>query len=140
MSDNPPAEGTDSPDLGPDETEGQERPIARFVHEHPAMVIAGGLAIGAVAAALIPRRNREFVSEKSSALADAVSAAGLMLYREAMDRADAAGESIRGIAGKLGGPGSQEGVDSQGDAQPRRPDLAGALASLLRHWRGKSDT
>jgi hypothetical protein len=139
MNDNPTAEGTESTDQGAEETEGQERPIARFVHEHPAMVIAGGLAIGALAAALIPRRNREFVAEKSSALADAVSAAGLMLYREAMDRADAAGEGIRGIAERLGGPGSTEDADEHGDAQPGRPDLAGALASFLRHLRGESD-
>jgi len=139
MSDSPSTEGTERSVLAAEETEAKERPIARFVHEHPAMVIAGGLAIGALAAALIPRRNREFVAEKSSGLADAVSAAGLMLFREAMDRADAAGEGIRGIAGRLGGQDRPQEADGHGDAQAGRPDLASALASFMRHFRGKSD-
>ena len=116
------------------------RPVARFVHERPAMVIAGGLALGALAAALLPRRNRAFVAEKSSALADAVSAAGLTLYREALDRAEAAGDGVRGIAGRLGAPGAAkpDDADSPGETASRGPDLAGSLAALLRHLRGRS--
>jgi len=124
----------------------QGQPIARFVHEHPGMAIAGGIVLGMLAATLLPRRNREFVAQKSSALADAVSAAGLMLYREALDRAGETGDGIRGIAGRLGqaaigkaeGPGnagSEEGKQSAGGF-----DLAEGLAALIRHLRGRSQS
>ena len=135
-----PAEDSDSePDVGRD-----VRPIARFVHQHPGMAIAAGVALGVLAAALIPRRNRKFVAEKSSALADAVSAAGLTLYREALDRAGAAGDGIRDIAGRLGHAAESKAELAEGSAPDDgksplgRFDLAEGLASLVRHLRGRS--
>ena len=121
-----------------------ERPIAQFVHEHPGMAIAGGIALGVMVAALLPRRNREFVAEKSSAVADAVSTAGLMLYREALDRAGAAGDGIRDIAGRLGHAGSEKDevpgapASKDGESPTGRFDLAEGLAALVRHLRGRS--
>lgn len=128
-----------SEDGDPEAEEAQEQhPIARFVHEHPGMTIAGGIAIGVLAAALLPKRNREFVTEKSSALADAVSAAGLMLYREALDRAETASDGIRDITERFGPPGAGNAASDDGDDRSGRSDLAEGLASIIRHLRGRS--
>ncbi|MDG2004253.1 MAG: hypothetical protein P8J20_13065 [Novosphingobium sp.] len=121
----------------------RQLPIARFVNEHPGMTIAGGIALGVLAAALLPKRSRKYVTEKSSAMADAVSAAGLMLYREAVDRAGAAGDGIRDIADRVGNAGDEKSeADAISDAdegpcQPSRFDLAAALAGILRQLRGR---
>jgi len=121
---------TDDGDAALDE-EGEDRPIARFVHDHPGMAIAGGIALGVLAAALLPKRNREFVVQKSSALADAVGAAGLTLFSGALDRSGQAGGDDGTVSGNAAQPhdsGSSGGFD-----------LAGALSALIRHLRKASD-
>jgi hypothetical protein len=119
-------------------------PIARFVEEHPALTIAGGLALGALAAALLPRRNRALVAEKSSELAEAIGAASLMLYQQALDRAESAGEGIRDIAERFGE--TQRGKNANGASAPdghgfglERFQLQETLSGLARHLRGRSD-
>jgi len=125
-----------------DEPEAQEsqtrRPISQFVHDHPAMTIAGGIALGVLAAALVPKRSRTFVTEKSSALADAVSAAGLALYRETLERAESAGDGIRDMAERLGQAGSEKKKSASEDEESAGGfDLADTLASLVRQLRGR---
>ena len=133
---------TEEPLAGEEQDSGMERqnrPIARFVHDHPGMTIAGGIALGVLAAALIPRRNRKFVAEKSSALADAVSSTGLMLYREALERAEKAGTSLHDMAGRLSLARSShpDPGDNDEEATPRS-GLGEAIASLADHLRGRS--
>jgi hypothetical protein len=118
----------------------EDRPIARFVHEHPGMAIAGGIALGVLAAGLLPKRNREYVARKSSALADAVSAAGIALYREALDRSENASDELRKIAvkirpdaGKPEASGTAAPPDETGSSESF--DLAGALSDLIRYLR-----
>lgn len=133
---------TEGPEAGGDEDTGADRPdrpIARFVHEHPGMTIAGGIALGVLAAALIPRRNRNFVTKKSSALADAVSSAGLILYREALERAEKAGAGLRDMAGQIGQARSARPDSGDGDDdEAPRAGLGEAFASLADHLRGRS--
>ena len=71
------------------------RPIARFVKEHPVLTIAGGLAAGALVAALAPRRNRAVVRRKAVDWADIVSNAAVTLAQQALDRAESAGDTVR---------------------------------------------
>ena len=73
----------------------------QFVKDHPVLTIAGGLAVGALAAALIPRRNREYVSRRTSALADAVTTASLALASQALEKAEAAGAGVSHQAHRL---------------------------------------
>lgn len=76
-----------------------------FVRDHPGLVIAGGLVVGALAAALLPRRNRERVSRGASHIAEAAAAAGLAIGRQMLDRAESASGELRrhgsDIAGKV---------------------------------------
>jgi len=128
---------------GEPQSDNDDRPVARFIHDHPGMAIAGGIALGVLAAALLPKRNREYIAGKSSAIADAVSAAGLMLYREAVERAEAAGDDMRGLAERLGDAAMRNLASSDRHAKSgdvnsgedlRLPDQ---LASLIRFLRGR---
>lgn len=66
-----------------------------FVREHPVLFIAGGLAAGAVAAALIPRRNRRYVARQGSLLAEAIAAAGAAIAQQALTTLDSASTTVR---------------------------------------------
>lgn len=76
--------------------------VSRFVKDHPVMVIAGGLALGALAAALLPRRNRAYVAKRSSAVADAVTAASLAIAKQVLDRAEHLGGDVRRQSERVG--------------------------------------
>lgn len=78
-----------------------QRKVANFVHEHPIATIAGGLALGAVAAALIPRRNRKFIARKTSIWADAVAAASGAIAQQAISHIEAAASGARAQAHSL---------------------------------------
>lgn len=77
------------------------RKVASFVQEHPIATIAGGLAIGAIAAALIPRRNRKFIARKTSSWADAVTAASGAIAQQAISHIEAATSGARSQAHSL---------------------------------------
>lgn len=66
-----------------------------FVREHPVMTLAGGLAIGAVAAALIPRRSRRYVARQGSMIADAIAAASATIAQQALTSLDTASTGVR---------------------------------------------
>ena len=70
----------------------------RLAKEHPLKLIGGALAIGAMAALLIPKGNRRFLGRKSSALASMVArlaADYATSARTAMKSARAAGQEDR---------------------------------------------
>ena len=77
------------------------RKVTNFVQEHPIATIAGGLAIGVLAAALIPRRNRRYVADKTSAWAGAVSAASAAIAQQAISQIEAASSGARSQAHSL---------------------------------------
>ena len=66
-----------------------------FVKEHPGLAIAGGIAVGIVAAALFPRRPRSRLGKRGAKLGDAVSATAALLAREAVSRAEVTGKELR---------------------------------------------
>lgn len=126
------------------------KPISRFVHDHPVATIAGALTVGVLAAALLPRRNREVVRRKAVDWADIVSTAGLALAQQAMEKAELAsdavreqagaavnkaerlGESAMNQAGKLGQAAAEkaERINPFHKAEP--PTIAEALAAKLK--------
>ena len=71
------------------------RKAAEFVREHPVATVAGGLALGAIAAALIPRGNRAFVARKSSLMAEAIAAASAAVAQQALGSLDTASSGVK---------------------------------------------
>jgi len=77
-------------------------PVGKFVHEHPVITVAGGLAIGVLAAALIPSKARNKMITKASDWSGVASAAVLAIAREALDKAESARDDIGRQAETLG--------------------------------------
>lgn len=124
-------------------------PLARaghFVREHPVLVVAGGLAIGALAAALLPKGNRSRVLRRAVTLAEAASAASVLFGKQAWNKAEVAGQGIRergGVAARglerLGEAASDrlhDALESAGaagsKAGKRIADTAGEVRARLR--------
>jgi len=93
--------GTDIVALPGAPAQNQDKNALDFVKQHPVLTVAGGLAVGALAAALIPRRNRVYVGRQSSAFADAIGTATLALATQALQKAEAARNEITDRAGTL---------------------------------------
>ena len=109
-----------------------------FVREHPGLVVAGGVALGLVAGALLSRGGGKRLARHAMTLAEVAGTAGLALGRQAMERAEDAGTSLRQQgeviaekAGKLAGP-AEEAVDSASEAAQRLLRKAVELAGKLR--------
>ncbi len=101
-----------------------------FVREHPVMTLAGGLAFGAVAAALIPRRNRRYVARQGSAIADVIAAASASIAQQALTSFDTASASVRRGAHTVAsraGDAREVVIDRAGDAAQAAYDRAQAL-------------
>lgn len=79
---------------------GDEKPdplatASQFIKDHPLLVIAGGIAVGAVAAALLPKGTGRKMVRRAATLAEAASAASLLLGKTAWARAEDAGHDLR---------------------------------------------
>jgi hypothetical protein len=113
--------------------------VVEFAKDHPAIVVAGGLALGlAVGALLAPRGSGRKIARRAISLAEAAGTASLALSRQAMDRAEDAGQGLRrqgeviaAKAGKLAEP-AEEAVDSASEAAHRLLRKAVELAGKLR--------
>lgn len=82
-----------------------ERPsdkVISFVKRHPALVVAGGLAVGVAVSALLPRGATRRWLGRAVNLAEAAGATSLLLGREAGDKAQVLGKSARIKASLLG--------------------------------------
>ena len=107
-----------------------QRKVANFVQDHPMMTIAGGLAIGAIAAALIPRRNRKFIARHTSMWADAVTAASGAIAQQAIGQIEAAASGARSRAHSLAGRAEHMGhstIDRMGQVGHSSLDKARSL-------------
>lgn len=113
--------------------------VVDFVRDHPGIVVAGGLALGLVAGAMLaPRGTGRKLARRALSLAEVAGTASLALGRQARDRAEDAGESLRrqgeaiaAKAGKLAEP-AEEAADNAGDAAQRLLRKAIELAGKLR--------
>ncbi|MCB2078865.1 MAG: hypothetical protein KDE55_14355 [Novosphingobium sp.] len=70
--------------------------VADFVRKHPVMVIAGGLAIGAIAASLLPKGTGRKIAKRAVDLAETATTAGLLFGQQMLETAESASEEIRG--------------------------------------------
>jgi hypothetical protein len=72
-----------------------QRKASDFVREHPVLIVAGGVALGALAAALLPKSTRRRLTRRAGGLIEVATTAGLALGREALLRAESTGSDIR---------------------------------------------
>jgi hypothetical protein len=121
---------------------GAGTPVTDFVREHPGLVVAGGVALGLAAGALLSRGSGRKLAKHALTLAEIAGTAGLAFGKDALDRAEDAGgelrkqgEALAEKAGKLAEP-AEEVIDSASEAAQRllrkAMELAGELAGKLR--------
>jgi hypothetical protein len=82
----------------------EQRPsekVVAFVKKHPVLVVAGGLAAGALVSALLPRRVTRGVLSRGAHLAEAAGAATVLLGKETAEKAQVLGTSARKKAAVL---------------------------------------
>jgi hypothetical protein len=112
--------------------------VVDFAREHPGLVVAGGVALGLVAGALLSRGTGRRLAQHALTLAEVAGAAGITLGKQAMDKAEDAGEGLRRggealaeRAGRLAGP-AEDAVDNASEAAHRLLRKAVELAGKLR--------
>lgn len=77
------------------ETNDPAAAVVQFVKDHPVVAVAGAVAIGAVVSALLPRRAGRKLAGRAAQIIEIASVAGLALGRDAVERAESAGSSLR---------------------------------------------
>lgn len=86
---------TDNVVLLPTHTQSEPQDtFSAFVRDHPVMAIAGGVALGILASALLPRRPVRKLAARAGGLAEVASAASLMLGRHMVEAAEHTGAEI----------------------------------------------
>lgn len=112
--------------------------VVDYARTHPGIVIAGGVALGLVAGALLSRGSGRKLARHALTLAEAAGTASLAFGRQAAERAEEAGGELRkqgsalaGKAGKLAEP-AEEAIDNASEAAHRLLRKAVELAGKLR--------
>ena len=122
---------------------------AKVVRDHPVLVVAGGIALGAVVAALLPKRTKGRISSSARKLASVAGTAGLALGREvieksaqareagrdfgrqAIDRAEVAGSELR-HSGEAAREKAEDALSTAGDAGSKLLRKASEFAGRVR--------
>lgn len=138
-------------DLNTREAQAAEQPAGRtiteFVREHPVLVVAGGLAAGLLAGALLHGGTRRRLLRGGAALAEAAAAGGMALTRQALELAESTrsdlrqrGEAISERAERFGGAASERIERIGGSARERvRSIVTPAEAAAARAGRAVTD-
>lgn len=100
------------------------RAVTEFVRDHPLLIVAGGVAIGAVVAALLPRGTSRRLALRAASLAEAASAAGVLIGGKARDTAEATGAGLREHGGVIA-----DRLEHLGDSASERLGKFGDSAS-----------
>lgn len=101
-----------------------------FVKEHPVLTVAGGLAVGLVISALIPRSFGRRLSKRALRYAEAGATAALALGEDALDKAEDGGVIARKKARVLARQAEKFGAHAIFKAE-RLGDKAAARAERL---------
>lgn len=90
-----------------------QKAVTDFIRDHPALVVAGGVALGVLAAALLPKGTGRKLAHRAAGLAEVAGSAGMLLGKRVRHTAEATGASLREHGGefadrleKLGGNAS----------------------------------
>jgi uncharacterized membrane protein YebE (DUF533 family) len=114
----------------PQKSSRSDRPsVTDFVREHPLLVVAGGIAIGAVAAALLPRGTARKLAKNAVHLAEVAGTAGALLGTRVRDTAETAGAGLR----EQGGAVAERLEKLGGVAAERFEKVSDAAGSRLEH-------
>jgi ElaB/YqjD/DUF883 family membrane-anchored ribosome-binding protein len=112
--------------------------VSDFVREHRGLVVAGGVAVGLAAGALLSRGSGRKLARHALTLAEIAGAAGLTFGKDALSRAEDAGgelrkqsEALAEKATKLAEP-AEEAIESASEAAQRLLKKAIELAGKLR--------
>ncbi|TCU61503.1 hypothetical protein EDF58_101825 [Novosphingobium sp. PhB57] len=131
----------------------EQRPsekVVAFVKSHPVLVVAGGLAAGALVSALLPRRMTRGVLSRGAHLAEAAGAATALLGKEAAEKAHDLSASARKKAGLVADSAEKNGelaaerlekygmaalaaASALGRASAKRASEAGEVAARQAH-------
>lgn len=130
------------------------RTVTDFVRDHPLLVVAGGIAIGAIAASLLPRGAGRRIAKHAISLAELAGTAGALLGTRVRETAESAGSTLResgdAVTERLGrlGEGASDRLGQLGEAASARAGKlidpvegaaalvakkAGELRSRIRH-------
>lgn len=106
--------------------------VAALVREYPGLVLAGGIALGLVAGALLPRQAGRRLSRGASTLAKAAGTAGIALGHDYLDRAEKAARSgSRRIKASSAEAGARASILAhKGNSVARKAGLAIARKAL----------
>lgn len=107
-----------------------------WVKRHPALAIAGGIAIGATIGALLPRKAGRRLANRAMEMAEIAATTSMLAGREAVDTIEDLGETASRKAGVLA-----HSAERLGDRAANRVEragtaaigTAGVLASSARH-------
>lgn len=89
MSETTPAQSAEIVELRA-KSETPTKTAVDFAREHPLLVVAGGIAVGVIAAALLPKGAARSLGKGASALAEIGAAAAVTLGSSALEKAEAA--------------------------------------------------
>jgi ElaB/YqjD/DUF883 family membrane-anchored ribosome-binding protein len=116
--------------------------VTDFVRDHPGAVVAGGVALGLVAGALLSRGSGRKLARHALTIAEVAGTAGLALSRQAMERAEETGDELRRQGGAIADKASQlaepaeeavgDAIDTATEAAQRLLRKAVELAGKLR--------
>lgn len=98
--------------------------VSDFVRDHPLLVIAGGVAVGVLVSALLPKGAARRVAGRAIGLAEIAGAASVAFGKDAWDKAETAGSEI----GKRGSVLASDLADRAGDLASRAGNLGRAGA------------
>lgn len=79
--------------------------LADLAREHPGLILAGGLAVGLLVGALIPRRKGGRLLRNAASLAAVAGELALMLGEQTREKADGARGQIADLSRKAGSAG-----------------------------------
>lgn len=105
-------------------TQSRGKAVGEFVREHPALVLAGGVAIGVLVSALIPKGTSRKIARRATGLAEAATAASALLSKRVRDTAETAGTELREHGGELA-----ERLEKLGDSAADRLGHLGSNAA-----------
>lgn len=107
-----------------DESEGTSA-VAAFVRDHPLLVVAGGIALGAIAASFLPRGTGRKLVRRAANLAEIAGTASALLGSQMLDKAQSAGAGMREQGGAMADRLERLG----GDASSRLGQLSEAAGA-----------
>lgn len=86
--------------------------VTSFAREHPLLLIAGGLAVGAALSTLIPRSPTRKLSKKSIAFLASMAEFGVAYGREALEAAEEAGRQGKAKLAELSSTAKEKLTDA----------------------------